>query len=210
MQPNDTYNVQNFTLYGNDDTWFSAIGTYSGPGEMLDVFSKIDPCNGCGSRKFRTIEGFDGVSDSLIDEFQVDYNSKQSNSGVSTKTSMSDKRVPTGQIEKPSVIGSDSGMDNHGRDNSNRSRGNRNRGGRRSRGPRGGYPYGSYGYEYDDYYYNDPIAYPIPVPVEVPVEVPVAQESKSFMLFDYAHILILAIVVILAILLMAKFVFKKI
>ena len=70
-------NFDNLSFSGNDDSWYSVIGGY-GADSMLDSLVKIDPgsgCGGCCSKGSAIIEGFDGITDHMIntitDEFTV-------------------------------------------------------------------------------------------------------------------------------------------
>lgn len=187
---NDTYKVNNYSLWGNDDWWYSAIGSY-GANDMLNSLSKLDPAgNGCVSGACNTytttIEGFDGIPDSLIDQFTVTTGliGKTGGAGTTTQSgavASSQRAIISGGGGGGTTITSPPSTGGGGSGGGGRRRGGGGSGGRRGYRRRGGrgYPYGDFGYHYDPYYYNDYYIDPIPVPVEVPVEVPVPQQPQQ-------------------------------
>lgn len=169
----------------NDDYWFDAIGTYSGPGELLDTLSKIDN-NKCGCRSF-IIEGFDGVSDKSLENY-VNYNAPLSNTGTTSKASLqSPKESPLyNQPNSPTTIPTTPTTTTP-----NQPRHYDNNDEHRHRKRHSGY---IRDYDYDDYYYYDE-PYFIPVPIEIPYKVPV--ETKSYTHKNIINIILLFIIIAL-------------
>ncbi len=180
--------MNNSTLWGNTDWWYTAIGGYGDVSNMLSTISSVDKRGGCGSCKLNQIEGFDGVSDAVVAQVKSD------NEPTTVPETQTEMGAP---VNAPTILGSQTHTREiiHHRYVDHDQQEDRPQ--RRSANTRGSRDYEDHayrGYNGGDFGYN---FIPVPVEVPVPMEGPNHDGTMNMMMMMIAIFVMLFIVAML-------------